>query len=114
MAQFKYISLGYAGNCSYFPYLKIFKLNLSKTYIFKNHGSIQIFLQDMVNLTNFFYLYFKLKIQPSYNSLIISIQIKIDFKYYKLNFNSSNQIEHNFCLSFNLFSDQPNIDLNLN
>ena len=55
-----------------------------------------------------------LKTQPWYNFLIISIQIRIDFKYYKLSFNSSNQIEHNCCLSFNLFTDQPNIALDLN
>ena len=47
-------------------------------------------------------------------SLIISIQIRLDFKYYKVNFNSSNQISHNGYLSFNLSSEQPNIDLSLN
>ena len=34
---------GYLGNCSYLPYLKILLLNLSKIYIFQNHGSIQFF-----------------------------------------------------------------------
>ena len=105
---------GYTGNCSYFPYLKIMKLNFSKIYIFKNHGSIQSFCWDMVNFTDVFHLYFMLKIQPWYHSIIISTQIRIDFKQYKLNFNSSNQIEHKFCLSFNLFLYQPNIDLNWN
>ena len=107
-------SLRYAGNCSYFPYLKIMEPNLSKIYILNNHGSIQSFFWDMVNFSNVSHLYFMLKIQLWYHSFTISSQLRIDFKYYKLNFNPSNQIEHNFCLSFNLFAYQPNIDLNSN
>ena len=55
-----------------------------------------------------------LKIQPWYNSLIVSIQIRVYVKNYKPNFNSSNQIERNFFVSLNLFSDQPNIALSFN
>ncbi len=73
-------------------------------------AQFKVFFWDMVNFINVFYLYFMLKIQPWNHSFIISIQIIIDFKYYKLNFNSSNQMEHNFCLSFNLFSYQPEIE----
>ena len=106
--------LGYAGNCSYFPYLKIMKPNLSTIYILNNHESIQSFFWDMVNFSNASHLYFMLKIQLWYHSFTISSQLRIDFKYYKLNFNPSNQIEHKFCLSFNLFAYQPNIDLDSN
>ena len=86
------VELGYASNCSYFPYLKITKLNLSNIYIFKFMAQFKVFLSDMVNFTNFIDLFYMLKIQSWYHSFIISTHIRIDFKYCRLNFNSSNQM----------------------
>ncbi len=92
--------LWYSENCVYNLHLKVLKQQFTKSWFNSN------FLRDnIVNCTYFLYLYFMLKMQPWYNYLIISIQISIDFIYYKFSFHFSNQIKHNFCLRFNFLSD---------